>query len=170
MGKNGNGNGNGKKMATDVLNPNLKKYDLTDPANYEDDYYTGDYGNNIQKIYEMPAIIDMAGVFLRGRFKNERSLNAHLRLMYRHAKFNDDGHQELLRSKIAGSAAVNGIARLEALQAAVNLLAPDMLRTALGMSKIKKGEDDRILRGGERNSDFRNQERPPDGGLGNQRS
>jgi len=154
---NGNNGNSGR-----VIDSNYKRYDLSNIDNWEGDYPMGDFQNNVEKIYEVPQIDDMAGVFLRGRFKNERSLNAHLRLMYRHRKFGDDEHQELLRTKIAGSAALNGISRLEALQAAVNLLAPDMLRTALGMQKVKKGEDDRILR----NSDFRKEERPADGGMG----
>lgn len=154
------------QQKTDIFNPKLKKYDLTDPANYEDDYPDGNFGNNVEKLYEVPDIDDMAGVFLRGIFKNERSLNAHLRLMYRHKKFGDTEHQELLRAKIAGSAAINGVSRLDALFAAVNLLASDMYRAARGMPKVKKGEEERIIRG----SDFRDRDynKPPDGGLGGQ--
>ncbi len=155
--------GNGKP--TDIFNPKYKKYDLTDPANYEDDYPIGDYSNNVEKLYEIPEIDDMAGVFLRGIFKTERSLNAHLRLMYRHRKFGDTEHQELLRAKIAGSAAINGVSRLDALFAAVNLLASDMYRAARGMPKVKKGEEERIVRG----SDYRQEQKPPDGGLGAQK-
>lgn len=145
-----------------LLNQNTKRYDLSDPANWEMDYPDGDFGNNVEKLYNVPDIDDMAGVFLRGIFKNERSLNAHLRLMYRHAKFNDTSHQELLRAKIAGSAAINGVSRLDALFAAVNLLASDMYRTARGMPRVKKGEEERVIRG----SDFRREEKPQDGGLG----
>jgi len=159
-------NDNGGKKATDIFNPKYKKYDLTDPANYEDDYPAGDYSNNIEKIYELPGIDDMAGVFLRGRFKNERSLNAHLRLAYRHTKFKDDKHQELLRAKIAGSAAIGGVSRLEALFAGVNLIAADMYRAVLGLpkNKGKHGEEERVMRG----SDFRSGDKPPDGGLAGQ--
>lgn len=129
------------------------------PPDYEVDYPTGMYGNNIEKIYEMPDIDDMAGVFLRGRFKNERELNAAIRLMYRHDKFNDKKHQELLRARIAGSAALQGLRSLEALFAGTNLLAPDMYRSLLGLKKKKRDEDDRIIKGG---SDFRREERPHD--------
>lgn len=153
--------GNGKKP-TDLLNPNYRRYDLTDQANYEGDYPDGDYSNNVQKILETPGVDNLPGVFIRGRFNNERSLNATLRLMYRHKKFSDVTHQELLCCKILGSAALNGVSRLEALFAATNLLGPDMYRTALGMPKGKKGEKEEILRG----SDFRRDEKPPDGGLG----
>lgn len=157
--------GNGKKQ-TDLFNPNYKRYDLTQKENWEGDYPDGDFGNNIQKLYEVPDIADMAGVFLRGVFKNERSLNAHLRLMYRHRKFGDIEHQELLRAKIAGSAAIAGLSRLDAVQAAVNVLAPDLYRIARGLPKAKKDEQDRVIRG----SDFsRKEERPPDGGMGAQR-
>lgn len=157
-------NGNGKKQTNVLGNPNLKRYDLTDPANYEGDYPDGDYKNNIEKIYEIPGIEDMAGVFARGVFKTERQLNAALRLSYRHQKFGDIKHQELLRCKIAGLAAMNGRSRIEALQAGVNLLAPDMLRTVLGLPKLRKGEKETIVRG----SDFRDQSKPPEGGLANQ--
>ncbi len=155
--------GNGKKQ-TDVLgNPNLKRYDLTDPANYEGDYPDGDFKNNIEKIYEVPGIEDMAGVVIRGIFKSERQLNAIIRLSYRHRKYNDVAHQEMLREKIAGSAAINGVGRLDALQAGVNLLAPDMYRVARDMPKLRKGERETVVRG----SDFRNDGRPPEGGLAN---
>ncbi|MBA7613517.1 hypothetical protein ES703_20768 [subsurface metagenome] len=148
---------------TDIFNPKLKKYNLTDLANYEDDYPMEGFGNNVEKLYELPGIEDMPGVFLRGIFKNERSLNAHLRLMYRHKKFKDTEHQELLRAKIAGSAAIGGVSRLDALFAAVNLIASDMYRAARGMPKAKKGEEEKIVRG----SDYRqDQQKPPDGGLG----
>lgn len=157
------GRSNGQKQKNSPINnPNYKRYDLTDPANWEGDYPDGDWGNNVEKLYEVPGIEDMAGVFLRGIFKNERSLNAHLRLAYRHIKYKDTNHQELLRTKIAGSAAINGVSRLDALFAAVNLLASDMYRAARGMPKTKKGEEDKVIR----SSDFRRDERPPDGGLG----
>ncbi len=157
-----NGNGNGNRQ-TDVLGGSYKRYDLTDPANWEGDYPDGNFGNNVEKLYELPDTDDMAGVFLRGIFKNERSLNAHLRLMYRHSKFGDKDHQDLLRAKVAGSAAINGVSRLDALFAAVNLLASDMYRVARGMPKLKGNEKERIVRG----SDFRNEEKPVEGGLAN---
>lgn len=150
---------NGKSGA--VGDPAYQRYDLTNLDNYEGDYEMP-WADKVEKIYEMPEIKDMAGVFLRGIFKNERSLNAHLRLMYRHAKFADTKHQELLRAKVAGSAAINGVSRLDALFAAVNMLASDMYRTARGMPRLKRGEEERIVRG----SDFRNEEKPHDS-LGN---
>jgi len=151
-----------------MIAPLKRRYDLSDPANWEADYPDGDWGNNIEKLYEVPPIDDMAGVFLRGIFKNERSLNAHLRLMYRHQKYGDKEHQELLRAKIAGSAAINGVSRLDALFAAVNLLASDMYRAARGMPKVKRGEEERIVRGSDFRSDFRSAVRPQEGGLSNQ--
>ncbi len=158
---------NGHKPTKLLGDPAYKRYDLTDPANWEGDYPDGSFGNNVEKLYEVPKIEDMAGVFLRGIFKNERALNAHLRLMYRHRKLGDIEHQELLRAKIAGSAAINGVSRLDALFAAVNLLASDMYRTARGMPKARKGEEERIVSG--RGGDFRREERPPEGGLGGAR-
>lgn len=144
-----------------VGNPEYKRYDLTNVDNYEPDYEMP-WADKVEKIYEIPEIKDMAGVFLRGIFKNDRSLNAHLRLMYRHKKFGDTDHQELLRAKVAGSAAINGVSRLDALFAAVNMLASDMYRAARGMPKRKKGEDETIARG----SDFRTEQRPSGDGLG----
>lgn len=138
--------------------PEYKRFDLTNLDNYEPDYEMP-WADKVEKIYEIPDIKDMAGVFLRGIFKNERSLNAHLRLMYRHAKFTDTEHQELLRAKIAGSAAINGVSRLDALFAAVNMLASDMYRAARGLPKLKKGEEERVVR----NSDFRTEQRPQNG-------
>src|SRR4030042_2300704 len=96
-------NGNGKNQA--LGNPQYRQYDLTNIDNYEEDYEMP-WADKVEKIYEIPEIKDMAGVFLRGIFKNERSLNAHLRLNYRHRKFGQTEHQELLRAKIEGSALV----------------------------------------------------------------
>lgn len=153
---------NGKKTTNPFLNPQYKRYDLTNPDNYEGDYPDGDFRNNVEKIYELPAADDMPGVFLRGIFKTERQVNACLRLMYRHKKFGDIDHQELLRAKVAATAAMNGISRLDALFAAVNLLASDMYRTARGMPRLKKGEEERVIRG----SDFRREERPQEPSQG----
>jgi ribose 5-phosphate isomerase len=67
--------GNGQK------NP----FDLTNVGNYEHDYEMP-WSDKIEKLYEVPPIKDMAGVVIRGIFKNERTLNAILRLSYRHVK------------------------------------------------------------------------------------
>lgn len=149
------GNGKSNKVSGVVGDSRAQRYDLTNLDNYETDYEMS-WNDKIEKIYEIPDTSNMAGVFLRGIFKNERQLNAHLRLMYRHKKFKDDEHQELLRCKIAGSAGIGGVGRLDALFAAVNLIAPDMYRTARGLPKLKKGEKEEIHRG----SDFRVQEKP----------
>ncbi len=155
--KRGKNNGNNPMQ----INPEYKRYDLTNLDNYEADYEIP-YDNRIEKIYELPPIEDMPGVFLRGVFKNDNVANACLRLMYRHAKFNDVRHQQLLRAKIASTAAIGGVSRLDALFAAVNLLASDMYRAARGMPKLKKGEEEHVVRG----SDFRREERPSES-LGN---
>ncbi len=161
----------------ELLNPNYKRYDLTDPANYEGDYPDGDFGSSVDKILATKSKdanddADVARfIFIRGNFKNDRQLNAAVRLMHRHRKFGDTIHQELLFCKILGQAAINGVSRLEALFAATNLLGPDMYRTAKGMPRLKKGQREEIVSGGRgdgRGSDFRQDGRPPDGGLGNQ--
>ena len=143
---------NGHKDAT-----KFKEYDLTNIDNYEGDYELP-WANKIEKIYEVPGVNDMAGVFTRGIFKNERTLNAHLKLMYRHKKFGLEDLQELLRTKVAGTAAIGGVRALEALFAAVNLIAPDMYRTARGMPKSKGNKEEKVVRG----SDFRQFDRPQD--------
>ena len=139
-----------------------KNYDLTNIDNYEKDYEIP-FEDRIKQIYSVPGTDDMAGVFLRGIFKNDRQVNACLRLSYRHKKFGDNDHQELLRAKIAASAALGGVSRLDALFAAIGLIASDMYRVARGMPRLKKGEEEKITRG----SDFRSDSRPPEGGLGN---
>lgn len=156
---------NGDKK-TSILNPQYKKYDLTDPDNYEGDYPIGGFNNAVKDIYELPGVDDFAGVLLRGRIKNERQLNAILRLNYRHIKFNDNSHQELLRAKVAGSAAIGGVRSLEALFGAIQVVASDMYRAVLGLPKRKKDDEEKVIRG----SDFRqNESKPPDGGFGGQR-
>lgn len=145
-------------MTQSILDPK-KRYDLTDVKNYRSEYPIGDFDNDIEKVMEIPDVKDMAGVFIRGNFRNERQLNAAVRLYHRHKKFADTDHQELLRVKIAGMAAIGGVSRLEQLFTAVKLLASDMYRTARGMPKHngKNGQEERVIRG----SDFRDQERPP---------
>jgi hypothetical protein len=104
--------------------------------------------SKIAKIYELPDTKDMAAVFLRGVFKSERQRTAAVRLAYKNIKFNDTNHQELLRLWVASTVGSQGLGRLDALFAAINLLAPDMYRVARGMPKAK---DERVHRG----SDFR---------------
>lgn len=145
MGNNGSG----------IYDPRqYKQFDATNIDNYEQDYEEN-WASRIEKVYEIPDIADMPGVFLRGIIKNERSLNAMLRLAYRHQKFGDTNHQELLRMKIAGTAAIGGVARLDALFAATDLVASDMYRAARNLPKLKKQEKEEIHRG----SDFRNIQR-----------
>ena len=134
---------------------NRNPYDMTDTRNYEQDYEMP-WSDKIEKIYEVPPIKDMAGVIARGIIKNDRQLNAMLRLAYRHEKFGDTRHQELLRMKVIGTAAIGGVARLEALFSATNLIASEMYRIARGMPKLKEGKEEKIHRG----SDFRSEERP----------
>ncbi|MDD5511752.1 MAG: hypothetical protein PHI12_13215 [Dehalococcoidales bacterium] len=114
------------------------------------------WANRIEKILEVPDVEDMAQVIIRGNFRNERQLNAILRLSHRHEKFGQTKHQELLRQKIAGTAALGGLSRVEGLFAAIGLLASDIYRAAKGLPKVK---EDKVYRG----SDFRTQERPPEG-------
>lgn len=157
--------GNGKKgnALLDSVE-NVKRYDLSQQENWERDYPAGNFNNTIKDIYDLPGIDDMPAVLLRGRIKNERQLNAILRLMYRHGKFNDTRHKELLRAKIAGSAAIGGVRSLEALFGAIQIVASDMYRAVLGLPKLKRGEEEKIVKGG----DFRKKDefRPEEGGLG----
>lgn len=134
------------------------QFDLTNPDNYENDYGLS-WPDKIEKIYEIPDTKDMAGVIIRGIFKNTREANAILRLSRRHKKFNQDEHQELLRQKIASTAAIGGVRSLEVLFAATNLVAEGMYRIARGMPKAPKNQEDKVYRG----SDFRTQERAPEG-------
>ena len=133
-------------------------YDMTNIRNYEQDYEMT-WSDKIEKILAMPATNDMAGVFLRGIFKNDRQINAMLRLAYRHDKFGDTKHQELLRMKIAATAALGGVSRLEALFAGTNMIASDMYRVARNMPKLKDGKEEKVYRG----SDFRSEDKPQEG-------
>ena len=145
------------KNPVDAISGNGKRspFDLTNVDNYERDYEMP-WSDKIEKIYEVPPITDMAGVMARGIIKNDRQLNAILRLAYRHMKFRDNKHQELLRMKVIGTAAIGGVARLEALFAGTNLIASEMYRVARGMPKLKEGKEEKVYRG----SDFRSEENP----------
>lgn len=156
--------GNNGHNKTSIINPDLKKYDLTDPDNYEGDYPVGGFNNVVKDIYELPGTDDMAGVLLRGRIKDERQLNAILRLYYRHEKFNDQQHKQLLRMKIAGTAAIGGVRSLEALFGSIQMLASDMYRAVLRLPKLKKNEEEKVYKG----SDFRRNETQPPDKLGGQ--
>ena len=130
-------------------------YDLTNPGNYERDYEMP-WSDRVQKLYEIPNIEDMAEVIIRGNLVNERRANAILRLSRRHKKFGLDDHQEMLRQKIASTAAIGGVRSLEVLFAVTNLVASDMYRVARNMPKLPKGQEEKVIRG----SDFRQQEKP----------
>jgi hypothetical protein len=104
------------------------------------EYSDVNMANKIEKIYELPAISDMAGVFERAVFKDEKQRIAAVRLAYKNHKFRDDAHQEMLRMWVASLVGNQGLGRLDALFASINLLAPDMYRVARGMPKVK-GEE-----------------------------
>ena len=150
----GNSNKPSGVMAGD--SDKYQRYDLTNLDNYEGDYEFP-YSDKINKILEFPDTDDMAGVVERGIFKDERSLNAILRLAHRHIKFGDKQHQELLRMKVSGTTGIGGVARLDALFTAVNLIAPEMYRTARGMTRRTNKEGEEPIH---RGSDFREYERP----------
>jgi hypothetical protein len=135
----------------------FNNHDLTNIDNYEQDYEMP-WSDRVEKIYEIPEKDDMAGVFIRGNFKNERQLNAAVRLYKRHVMFGDTVNQEVLRIKIAGTPAIGGVRSLEALFAATNLIAADMYRVARGMPKVKGDKEERVVRG----SDFRETEKGTD--------
>jgi len=134
-------------------NPN----DLPNPDNYGRDFEIS-MADRIKKILEVPAIDDMAGIFIRGIFKNEKQLNAALRLAKRHIKFKDEDNQEVLRIKIAGMAGIGGTARLEALFGSTNMIASDMYRVARGMPKLKDGKEEKVIHSNDYRSNGRSQE------------
>lgn len=129
---------------------------------YDPDYM-GNNQDRFNQVLEIPEVEDMASVFARAVFKSDRQRNAVVRLYYRHVKFNDNSHQQLLRILLAGTIGMNGRGRVDGLFATTGMLAPDMYRTVAGLPKTRKGEEERIVRG----SDFRKEEKPS-GSLGNQ--
>lgn len=129
---------------------------------YDPDFM-GNNQDRFNQVLEIPDIDEMASVFARSVFKNERQRNAAVRLYYRHAKFNDKQHQELLRMLLAATVGMNGRGRVDGLFATTGMLAPDMYRTVAGLPKNRKGEEEKIIRG----SDFRREEKA-NNNLGNQ--
>ena len=122
---------------------------VANPEYWEKDFDDLPWYNKIEKILEVPSIQDMAGVMARSVFKTDRQRIAAVRLAYRHKKFADNNHQEMLRMWLASTIGRNGLGRLDGLFAATNLIAPDMYRIAMDMPR-KKGQE-QIQRG----SDFR---------------
>lgn len=141
----------------------MPDHDLTNLDNYEQDYELPWY-DRVEKIYELPDINDMAAVILRSnlKVKDERRANAMIRLAYRHIKFGLKGKQELLRMKCAATAAEGGAARLDALFAAVNLIAPDMYRASRGLPKHKDGKNEDIRKASDFNTIESSERRPKD--------
>lgn len=119
---------------------------------WEKDFDNLPYSNDIDKILEFPGTDDMAGVLARGNFKNERQRVAAVRLAYKNRKFHDDNHQKMLRDFIASGVGMSALGKLLQLQASTNLIAPAVLREALGMKQMRHRED--VQRG----SDFRDKE------------
>lgn len=137
----------GKKPA----NGKQRQPGITGIDNWERDFESEYYGNELDKMLELPGIDDMAGVLARGNFKNERQRIAAVRLAYRHRKFHDQNHQKMLRDYVASGMGMSALGKILQLQIGTNLIAPGVLREILGMKKVKKGED--VQRG----SDFRQQ-------------
>lgn len=123
---------------------------IADPEYWEKDFEDMPWYNKIEKIMELPGTKDMAGVFARSVLKNNRQRTAAVRLAYRHIKFKDNDHQEMLRMQLATTIGEGGVGRLDMLFAGTNLVAPDMYRTARGMQR-PRSEREPVYRG----SDFR---------------
>lgn len=98
--------------------------------------------NPIEKILEFPARTDMAGVFARANFKNDRQRIAAVRLYYRNMKFKDDDHQEMLRAHCASTIGMGALGKVLQAQVGTQLLAPDMIRAALGLPRRHKDKDE----------------------------
>lgn len=137
--------GNGHK----TYNP----FDMTRPEGYEE-RFSDDAGSNIEKMYETKGKEDMAGNFIRGNFPDEKSLNSHVLLAAIHNKCGNTFHQDMLINKIYGMRAIKGESTLYALFAGIGILASDMLRVIKGFPKLKRGEEDRLIR----SSDFQRQQ------------
>lgn len=123
---------------------------ITSMDYWEKDFENMPFWTRIEKLLDLPPIKDMAGVMIRSIVKNERQGNAILRLSYRHKKFKDNNHQEMLREKLGMTVGIGGVGRLDALFGVVNMVAPDMYRTARGMPR-KEGPRENV----KKSSDFR---------------
>lgn len=123
---------------------------ITNPEYWEKDFENMSWFSKVEKILELPNAEDIAGVILRSVIRTERQRVAIVRLAYRHRKFHDTNHQEMLRYYLASSVGMAGLGRLDQLFAAINLLAPDMYRVAMNMPN-RKNDQEKVLRG----SDFR---------------
>lgn len=129
---------------------------LANMGYWEKDFDEMSWYNKVEEVLKIPPISDMAGVFSRTNFKNDRERVAAVRLFYRNKKFHDDNHQEMLRADLASRLGIGGLGNLHGLFAATNLIAPDMERAARGLPKTKNGEE-KVHRG----SDFREERDNP---------
>lgn len=122
------------------------------PEDFWEEAFPGmPWANNIDKILEIPTTADMAGIFARANFRSDRQRVAAVRLAYKNRRANDENHQIMLRDYIASGIGMSGLGKLMQLMAGTNLIAPEVLRESLGMTKKKKKNDETVYRG----SDFR---------------
>lgn len=124
---------------------------ITPIEQWEGDFQGLPSFNNIEKILELPDTSDMAGVFSRAHFKSDTQRIAAVRLAYKNRKFEDTNHQEMLRDWAASTIGMGGLGKMLQVMAGTNLIAPDMIRAALGMPQLKQGKEEKAYRG----SDFR---------------
>lgn len=129
---------------------------ITGMEHWEKDFDNMPFWDKIEKLLELPSTKDMAGIIIRSIVKDDRQANAILRLSYRHKKFHDNTHQEMLREKLAMNVAMGGVGRIEAVFGGVNMIAPDMYRVARGMPKNDKPKENI-----QKNSDFRERRDEP---------
>lgn len=107
------------------------------------------YYTKIKQMLELPGVDDLPGVALRSVLKDETMLNAAGFLVFYAEKYHIDWLKDMIRFKLAGSAGIGGLARLQALFAGTNLFAPDSHRIAMGLGPSKHSEKVH------RSSDFR---------------
>lgn len=123
--------------------------------------WDADYKNlnfsDIDRILNFPGVEDMAGVLARANFKSDEDRIACLLTYYNLKTITDEqgntmkDELEFFLCCVASTLGNKGFGKTLQLQSKVNVVAPDLTREQLGLSKNRKGSTEQQVKG----SDFR---------------
>jgi len=130
---------------------------ITDVNYWAEGYESLPFYTIIEKLLEMPNT-DMLGIVIRSVVKDENQANAYVQLNAWCTRFHVEPIRDMLKMKLATSAAMGGRARMEALFGSIRLIAPGMYRDILGISKKNRKEEE-VARG----PDYREAREEPKG-------
>jgi len=118
---------------------------ITDINHWSEAYESLPFYTIIEKILDTPS--DMLGLVIRSVIKDDNQANAYIQLNAWCTRFHCEPIRDMLKLKLATSAAMGGRARMESLFGATRLIAPAMYRDILGLKKREQQENEQVSRG-----------------------